>query len=123
MIAHFVNKADEASKALEEQQELMKEGRKAYAEASMEIQDYTARLSDSNLTKEQESHLVEELNSKYGESLGYYDSTSKRQRMIFASSTAAIPSFSAFPMASRLPLLLRTVKKRTAPAGLLMRPM
>ena len=82
VIAHFVNKADEASKALEEQQELLKEGRKAYAEASMEIQDYTARLSDSNLTKEQESHLVEELNSKYGESLGYYDSASKWKEVL-----------------------------------------
>ncbi len=82
VIAHFVNKADEASKALEEQQEFLKEGRKAYAEASMEIQDYTARLSDSNLTKEQESHLVEELNSKYGESLGYYDSASKWKEVL-----------------------------------------
>lgn len=82
VIAYFVNKADEASKALEEQQELLKEGRKAYAEASMEIQDYAARLSDSNLTKEQESHLVEELNSKYGESLGYYDSASKWKEVL-----------------------------------------
>lgn len=77
VIAHFVNKANEASKALEEHQELMKEGRKAYAEASMEIQNYSARIESFNGTKAQEKQLVEELNSKYGSSLGYYDSLGK----------------------------------------------
>ncbi len=77
VIAHFVGKANEASKRLEEQQELVKEGRKAYAEASMEIQNYTARIESFNGTKAQEKQLVEELNSKYGSSLGYYDSLGK----------------------------------------------
>lgn len=77
VISHFIDKANEASKRLEEQQELVKEGRKAYAEASMEIQNYTARIESFNGTKAQEKQLVEELNQKYGSALGYYDSLSQ----------------------------------------------
>lgn len=77
VIAHFVSKSNEASKSLKEHQEMMKEARKAYANASMEIQGYTARLESFNGTKAQEKKQVEELNSKYGTALGYYDSLAK----------------------------------------------
>lgn len=77
VISHFIDKANEASKRLEEQQELVKEGRKAYAEASMEIQNYTARIESFNGTKAQEKQLVEELNQKYGSALGYDDRLSQ----------------------------------------------
>lgn len=77
VITHFVNKANEASKALEENEKRLEEGRKVYAEASMEISNYTARIETFNGTKEQEKKLVEELNSKYGDALGYYDSLSQ----------------------------------------------
>lgn len=77
VISHFIDKANESSKRLEEQQELVKEARKAYAEASMEIENYTARIESFNGTKAQEKQLVEELNQKYGSSLGYYDSLSQ----------------------------------------------
>lgn len=77
VISHFIGKANEAFKRLEEQQELLKEGRKAYAEASMEIENYTARIESFNGTKAQEKKLVEELNQKYGSALGYYDSLSQ----------------------------------------------
>ena len=45
VISHFVSKANEASKRLEEQQELVKEGRKAYAEASICLL-YTSDAAD-----------------------------------------------------------------------------
>lgn len=77
VISHFIGKANEASKRLEEQQELLKEGRKAYAEASMELENYIARIETFNGTKAQEKKLVEELNQKYGSALGYYDSLSQ----------------------------------------------
>ena len=77
VISHFVSKANEASKTLKEHQEMMKEARKTYANASMEIQGYTARLESFNGTKAQEKKLVEELNSKYGSALGYYNSAAK----------------------------------------------
>lgn len=77
VIGHFVSKAKEASKALEEQEKMLEAGRKKYAEASMQISDYTRRIETFNGTKEQEQALVKELNSTYGKALGYYDSLSK----------------------------------------------
>lgn len=77
VISHFIDKANEASKALEEHQELMKEGRKAYAEASMQIWEYTERIDSFNGTKAQEKQLVEQLNNEFGKELGYNDSLAK----------------------------------------------
>lgn len=74
VISHFISKANEADKELEEQEKLLEEGRKAYAKASVEISDYTTKIEKFNGTKEQEKKLVEELNSKYGSAMGYYDS-------------------------------------------------
>lgn len=74
VISHFVSKANEANKALEEQQEMMKEGRKIYAETSMEIENYTSRIESFNGTADEEKHLVDELNRKFGEQMGYCDS-------------------------------------------------
>lgn len=77
VVSHFISKANEASKALEAHQELMKEGRKAYAEASMQIWEYSERIESFNGTKAQEKQLVEELNNEFGKELGYNDSLSK----------------------------------------------
>lgn len=77
VVSHFISKANEASKALEEHQELMKEGRKAYAEASMQIWEYTERIDSFNGTKAQEKQLVEQLNNEFGKELGYNDSLAK----------------------------------------------
>lgn len=77
VFSSLLGKEDEATKQMKEQQELLKEGRKAYAEASMEIENYTARIESFNGSKAQEKKLVEELNSKYGSALGYYDSLSQ----------------------------------------------
>lgn len=71
VISHFVNKAKAASQAVKEQNEMLKESRKVYAEASAEVRDYQVQIEDFNGTQEQEQHLVEELNGKYGEHLGY----------------------------------------------------
>lgn len=71
VVSHFIGKANEADKELEEQQELLEEARKAYLKASVEIEDYTRKIEDFNGTAEQEKHLVDELNSKYGEQMGY----------------------------------------------------
>ena len=82
IIKHFTDKANEQSKALEENEKRLEEGRKKYAEASMEISNYTSRIEAFNGTKEQEKKLVEELNSKYGDALGYYDSLSKWKEVL-----------------------------------------
>lgn len=72
VISHFIGKSKEADKEFEEQQEILKAGREAYAKASMEISSYQTKLEKFNGTKEQEKQLVKELNSKYGEHMGYY---------------------------------------------------
>lgn len=74
VISHFISKANEADKELEEQEKLLEEGRKAYAKASVEISDYRTKIEKFNGTKAQEKKLVEELNNKYGSAMGYYDS-------------------------------------------------
>lgn len=73
-VSWLTSKNEEADKEFEAQQELMKQGREAYAKASVEISDYTTKIEKFNGTKEQEKKLVEELNNKYGSAMGYYDS-------------------------------------------------
>ncbi|MCM1301394.1 MAG: hypothetical protein NC250_00845 [Alistipes senegalensis] len=76
MLVNWLMKAFEASskadKEFEKQQEVLKAGREAYAKASMEIENYKTKLEKFNGTKTQEKQLVKELNSKYGEHMGYY---------------------------------------------------
>lgn len=76
MLVNWLMKAFEASskadKEFEKQQEVLKAGREAYAKASMEIENYKTKLEKFNGTKTQEKQLVKELNSKYGEQMGYY---------------------------------------------------
>lgn len=64
----------ETKKRQEELDEVMDEGSKTYAKAKGEIDGYITKIDKFNGTKKQEKDLVKELNSKYGEALGYYDS-------------------------------------------------
>lgn len=43
VISHFVSKAEEAEKAVEEQNKILEDSQKTYAKASAEIEDYTKR--------------------------------------------------------------------------------
>lgn len=72
VISHLVGKSKEASKEFKEQQEILKAGHEAYIKASVEIESYNTKLEKFNGTKAQEKELVKELNSKYGEAMGYY---------------------------------------------------
>ncbi len=67
----------ETEKRQEELNEVMDEGAKAYGKAQAEISGYITKIDKFNGSKKQEKELVKELNSKYGEALGYYDSLSK----------------------------------------------
>lgn len=66
----------------EELNEVMDEGAKAYAKAQGEIAGYISKIDKFNGTKKQEKELVKELNSKYGEALGYYDSLSQWKEVL-----------------------------------------
>ena len=75
-LVNWLMKAFEASskadKEFEEQQEILKAGNEAYIKASMEIENYKNKLENFKGTKAQEKEVVKELNSKYGEAMGYY---------------------------------------------------
>ena len=73
------SKADEEFK---EQEEVLAKGREAYAKSSLEIENYKIRIEKFNGTKAQEKQLVKELNSKYGEAMGYYRSLSEWKRVL-----------------------------------------
>lgn len=72
VIAHFVSAANEESEKLEEQEELLKDGRKAYLETEVAIGNYINQINRFNGTAAQEKKLVQELNNKYGESIGFH---------------------------------------------------
>lgn len=74
VISHFVSKAEEAEKAVEEPNKILEDSQKTYAKASAEIEDYTKKIETFNGSKKREKALVDELNSKYGTALGKYDS-------------------------------------------------
>lgn len=73
VISHFVSKADEAEKEVEEQNKILEDSQKTYAKASAEIESYTKKIETFNGSKKREKALVDELNSKYGAALGKYD--------------------------------------------------
>lgn len=73
------SKADEEFK---EQEEILSKGREAYAKSSLEIENYKIRIERFNGTKAEEKKLVKELNSKYGEAMGYYNSLSQWKKVL-----------------------------------------
>lgn len=77
VISHFIDKAKEQEKEVEEVSKIEEDARKTYAQSSAEIQHYQERINSFNGTKKQEKQLVEELNQKYGTALGKYDTLSQ----------------------------------------------
>ena len=72
VVSHFVKKSREAKEALKEQREMLKDSNKAYIEAKVAINDNITALERFNGTKAQEKKIVSDLNTKYGETLGYH---------------------------------------------------
>lgn len=70
----LIEATSKADKEFEEQTEIIKEAGKAYIQEKVALQDNIRKLELFNGTKEQEKKLVSDLNSKYGEALGYHKS-------------------------------------------------
>ena len=72
----------ETEKREEGLNKVMDEGSQAYAKARGEIEGYITKIDKFNGTKKQEKELVKELNSKYGEALGYYNSIAQWKEVL-----------------------------------------
>ena len=73
-LVKLFDSTDEAEEKQKELNEVLAKGREAYAKASVEISDYKDRIDHFNGSKAEEKKLVDELNKKYGEAMGYYKS-------------------------------------------------
>ncbi len=81
-ITDLVTAEDDATKHTQELTEIHKEAGKTYAEEKIALEDNIKACKNFHGTKEQEKKKVDELNSKYGESLGYYDSLEQWERVL-----------------------------------------
>lgn len=82
VVSHLVSESKKADEEFEEQQKLLEDGRKKYAEASVEIENYSKKIDAAIGNQKKEKQLVEELNSKYGSSMGYYKSLSEWKEVL-----------------------------------------
>lgn len=71
-VKEFNKEAKEAAEVSKGVADAMKEGEKNTASQAAELKYYTGIVENFNGSAEDEKKLVDELNSKYGESLGYY---------------------------------------------------
>lgn len=62
------------SKEMQAMRQATEAGTEAYVKAKVEIDNLTSKLNTFNGTKKEEKNLVDELNSKYGDSIGQYKS-------------------------------------------------
>lgn len=81
-ITNLVTAEDDATKHTQELTEIHKEAGKTYAEEKIALEDNIKACKNFHGTKEQEKKKVDELNSKYGEALGYYDSLEQWERVL-----------------------------------------
>ena len=73
----LADKLTESNKKFDEQQEKLQGQREAYAQATASMAQAQAETEYFNGTKEQEKKLVDELNQKYGDTLGTYKDLDK----------------------------------------------
>lgn len=76
-IKEFNKEAEAAAEVSKGLNEAMKEGEKSTAATAAELKYYVGVVEDFNGSAEEEKKIVDELNAKYGESLGYYESIAK----------------------------------------------
>lgn len=72
VFAIFSKKSKKTQEEVKKHNETIKASREEYIKASTQVADYQSKIESFAGTQEQEKHLVEELNSKYGESMGYH---------------------------------------------------
>ena len=81
-ISALISKQSEAKKYQEDLNKATESGQKAYADAQGELIKYQVKLDKFNGSKKEEKKLVDELNSKYGQSLGTYKSLAEWKKIL-----------------------------------------
>lgn len=81
-LSSLASATSEAEKKAERMAEITSKGNEAYIKARVEIDNYQAKLERYSGSKEKEKSIVKELNSKYGEALGYYKSAAEWKRIL-----------------------------------------
>ena len=76
-IKEFNKEAEKSAEILEQSNEAIKEGKKATAAQAEEMKYYVGVVNEFNGSAEEEKRLVDELNSKYGDAIGYYQNLSQ----------------------------------------------
>lgn len=86
----LVDKISEVANEFDEEQEKLQAQREAYAQASASMMEAKAQVDNFNGSKEQEKKLVDELNQKYGDTLGTYKSLDKWKAVLSTKTQAYI---------------------------------
>lgn len=77
IISMLGDKAEQLAKRTKKLIETQAESNEIYVKSGHEVDSYIRKLDRFNGTKEQEKRICEELNGKYGEAVGYYDSVAQ----------------------------------------------
>ena len=86
----LADKITESNKEFEKQQEQLQGQREAYAQAKASMTEAQAEVESFNGTKKQEKKLVDELNQKYGDTLGTYKDLNKWKNVLINNSDAYV---------------------------------
>lgn len=82
MVVELFSAEDEATKHTQELQKVNEEAAETYIKEKIALEDNIRACKNFHGSKEQERKKVDELNAKYGEALGYYDSLEQWERVL-----------------------------------------
>lgn len=82
MVVNLFSAEDEATKHTQDLQKVNEEAAETYIKEKIALEDNIRACKNFHGTKEQEKKKVDELNAKYGEALGYYDSLEQWERVL-----------------------------------------
>ena len=88
IIEHFVNTTDEAKDSTDDLTDSMNPVKQAYVDAKSAIMQDISALKAFHGTQAEEKKMVDGLNQKYGDTLGYFDSVSQWYKALTADSEA-----------------------------------
>ena len=89
-IKEFNKEAEESAKIVEDLAKANDEAKTSYLKSKGEMEMYIHTIENFNGTKEQEKALVDELNSKYGEAIGHYQTLDQWKKALTTTGLAYI---------------------------------